>query len=495
MKTNKFELLKLDPNNLVELDQWETKLKTLVDENPFIEITDKKTFDEAKKRRTALKSGRTEVQKQDGLIATFLNNFRKSTKAKNEMLVSIVQPHEDKQQIEIDRFQAILDKEKEEKERLENERIDGIKNRIDDCKKQFQSIIDHLVFENIDSAIQDFKNYYQSCIDENDFQEFDFLFVESAEQLEKEFHFKIDDVKIKESQRIQNLQNDRERIINKMIIDGQQIVDDVVGTIDEKLVRQMVSGVFQTMLGCDVEFDDESNEKVKLEKQKCLDKVSKKISLLKENEISQQRQRIFDVREGLLDLVFQMTIDNHEQTNKTIFEAFDKEVIPEVQQDFDKMKSMVNQSLVQKMESINKEIQAVKDAKEKEEKLFLELIDQRLKKLIAIGMNVDQEQNVSGFDFYWDKYQIGNFHNEDFEEMLNEIQLAKNKNENEQKRQELIRQDKITMIDIFVNFKNQINEKKPKGLFDNDESIQYFDELKNHFIEYCDERISNINKF
>lgn len=488
-EANKFELLKLDPNNLVELDQWENKLKTLVDENPFIEITDKKTFEEAKRRRTALKSGRTEVQKQDGLIATFLNNFRKSTKSKNEMLVSIVQPHEEKQQTEIDRFQVILDQEKEEKERLENERIEGIKNQIEFCKNTLQSFIDHLVFENIDLAIDDFKKYSKRCFDEYDFQEFQFLFDESVEELEKKLYSRIDDVKLEHEKELERLKTERESKLNKMCVDAQNKIDSFQTDRDWNLIEE-IDTIF------DEQFDfGELTESHKQKKSQFIQKALDKIDELNLKVIETQRQRIFEVREGLLDLIFQMTIDNHVETNSKIFEAFEQEVIPELQQEFDKMKSMVNQSLVQKMEFINKEIQSVKDAKEKEEKLFLKLIDERLKKMILIGMYVDQDENVSGFDFYWDKYQIGNFNNEDFEAILKDIQDEKNKTESEQKRQELIRQDKITMVDVFVNFKNQINEKKPKGLFDNDESIQYFEELKQDFIQYCDERISNINKF
>jgi hypothetical protein len=33
------------------------------------------------------------------------------------------------------------------------------------------------------------------------------------------------------------------------------LVDEIDGTINEKLLKQMVSGIFQTMIDCDVEFD------------------------------------------------------------------------------------------------------------------------------------------------------------------------------------------------------------------------------------------------
>lgn len=115
----KFELLKLDPKNLVELDQWESKLNKLVEENPFIDIKDKESFAEAKKRRTNLKSGRTEVQGQDTLIGSFMQKFRKTIKEKNEKLISIVHPHEKKQQEEIDRYQKILDDKKAEEDKIE----------------------------------------------------------------------------------------------------------------------------------------------------------------------------------------------------------------------------------------------------------------------------------------------------------------------------------------------------------------------------------------
>ncbi|QHB40957.1 hypothetical protein HWC99_gp26 [Flavobacterium phage vB_FspS_tant8-1] len=488
-EANKFELLKLDPNNLVELDQWENKLKTLVDENPFVEITDKKTFEEAKRRRTALKSGRTEVQKQDGLIATFLNNFRKSTKSKNEMLVSIVQPHEEKQQTEIDRFQVILDQEKEEKERLENERIEGIKNQIDNFKNQFQSIIDHLVFANIDSAIEDFKKYYQRCVDEYDFQEFDFLFVESVEELEKKFHSRIDDLKAEHEKELEQSKIISQSKLNQMCIDSQNQIDNFFETSEFNLVDKIKS-IF------DENFNfGELTETHKQKKSEFIQKSLNKIDELYLRSVSRERQRIFDVREGLLDLIFQMTIENFESVQNKISESFQKSVFEENEDSFTKSKLVVEKNFSQKLEFINKELKENEIQKQKELDELKSKFESRVERLEKIGLVKVNDNQWNGFDTNVLRVQFEMVPDEFFEQLILEIESIKQNSLKETERQERIRQDKITMIDVFVNFKNQINEKKPKGLFDNDESIEFFNIMKNHFIEYCDEQITNINKF
>lgn len=487
-EANKFELLKLDPNNLVELDQWENKLKTLVDENPFIEITDKKTFEEAKRRRTALKSGRTEVQKQDGLIATFLNNFRKSTKSKNEMLVSIVQPHEEKQQIEIDRFQVILDQEKEEKERLENERIEGIKNQIEFCKNTLQSFIDHLVFENIDLAIDDFKKYSKRCFDEYDFQEFQFLFDESVEELEKKLYSRIDDVKLEHEKELERFKTERESKLNKMCVDAQNKIDSFQTDRDWNLIEE-IDTIF------DEQFDfGELTESHKQKKSQFIQKALDKIDELNLKVIETQRQRIFEVREGLLDLIFQMTIDNHEATNKQIFEAFEQEVIPELQQDFDKMKSMVNQNLLQKMEFINKELKEKEIQKQKELDELKSKFESRVERLEKIGLVKVNDNQWNGFDTNVFRVQFEMVPDEFFEQLILEIENEKQNSLKETERQERIREDKIKMIDSFVQVKNTLFEIESND-FENQETFTYYSQLRKQMVELCDSNIVQINKF
>lgn len=71
-----FDLAEIDPLSLPELQDWTEKQHSIVKENPFIEIKDTESYAEAKKRRTALVSARTSIEKQDKTVASKLKELR-----------------------------------------------------------------------------------------------------------------------------------------------------------------------------------------------------------------------------------------------------------------------------------------------------------------------------------------------------------------------------------------------------------------------------------
>ena len=120
-KSTPVELMTIDPKNIKELSGWEVKQNELVKNHPFVKITDNETYEEAKKNRTALRTGRTDIQKQDTSIGSFFRELRSKTKKIADSLIDITKPHEDKQQAEIDVWEAKKAEEKAEKERIEQE--------------------------------------------------------------------------------------------------------------------------------------------------------------------------------------------------------------------------------------------------------------------------------------------------------------------------------------------------------------------------------------
>jgi len=120
-----------------ELVNAKEQLEKLVKENPFVEIKDTKTYDAARKARTNLVKGRTEIQKGEKEIASKLSAFRKDVKAMAENLISISLPAETKQQSEVKRYEEIKQKEKEEKERL-------LKIQMEEWLNKSQSILKYI---------------------------------------------------------------------------------------------------------------------------------------------------------------------------------------------------------------------------------------------------------------------------------------------------------------------------------------------------------------
>ena len=64
MKKDALQLEDLKVSNLPELQGWKEKQQKLVEENPYVEIVDNKSYEVACKSRTALLKGRTELEKQ-----------------------------------------------------------------------------------------------------------------------------------------------------------------------------------------------------------------------------------------------------------------------------------------------------------------------------------------------------------------------------------------------------------------------------------------------
>lgn len=166
------ELATFNIDEVSNLTVFENKQKKLVEENPFIDIDDTKSFSAAKKARTALRGGRTDLDKQSKLITQKINEFKGLVKNETERLIQITRPHEIKQQQEIDRWEAEKKREKEEAERLEQERKLGIQNAINRYKQKCTEIIDGMHHENIVDVIQSIESNSLRFSTEFDFMEF-----------------------------------------------------------------------------------------------------------------------------------------------------------------------------------------------------------------------------------------------------------------------------------------------------------------------------------
>jgi len=197
-KLIKIEELKAEM--LPELQGFKEKQVKLVEENPYIEIIDNKTFEDGKKRRTALLKGRTELEAQEKAITKKLNDFKSLVKSETENLIDITKPHEEKQQSEVKRYEDLKKAEKAEKERLEAERIEDIKNKISEFENTCLEIIQKSNFENLTDSKAKLDKLFNSEIE---VEEFDILFSQAKNRCQSLFDTKCSDIQEKESQRIE----------------------------------------------------------------------------------------------------------------------------------------------------------------------------------------------------------------------------------------------------------------------------------------------------
>lgn len=190
---------KLNANNLPELIGWKEKQETLVKENPFVEITDTKTYESACKARTNLLKGRTELEKQDKAIASKVAQFRKEVGGKTAELIEITLTAEQTQQTEVKRWEGIKEAEKAEKERLENERIEGIKNKANELESSALEVIQKMTYTGI---VADSAKVSEIMQTEFDFEEYEILYTGAFSRVQNALEEKVKDLTERENQRI-----------------------------------------------------------------------------------------------------------------------------------------------------------------------------------------------------------------------------------------------------------------------------------------------------
>jgi|GEM_PF-2040664 len=202
MKTeNQFNLEALDVSQLPELVGFEQKQKDLVLENPFVEIIDNKTYEVACKSRTSLLKGRTSLEAQDKLIASKLTAFRRQVGEKTKQLIDITLVHEEKQQVEVKRYEAIKQAEKDAKDNAERLRVEKIKEELDVLETSNYRLIQSMTFESLKSVSERCNASFETDFD---FEEYKIMFDQVKERIVKSLLEKTNDLIDRENQRVEN---------------------------------------------------------------------------------------------------------------------------------------------------------------------------------------------------------------------------------------------------------------------------------------------------
>jgi hypothetical protein len=285
------EVLNLDElnvNQLPELATFETTQKELVKSNPFVEIIDNKTYEQAKAHRTALLKGRTALENQEKLIASKLSNFRKSVGEKTKKLIEITLPFEEKQQSEVKRWENIKEAEKAEKERLEQERIDGIKSKINEIETKCYSVIQKITFDTILVTTQEVANLLET---DYDFEEYDVMFDQMKSRVSNDLMNKTNDLTQREKERKEREELQKERFqvrVNRLKEVGYKLDDNIFVSDDLEMtysiddVLKSDAETFENTLGF-VKESLKANEQAK-----------------KDAEIKKQKDEQFEVRKNRL---------------------------------------------------------------------------------------------------------------------------------------------------------------------------------------------------
>lgn len=169
--------------NLAEFQGKKEQQEQLVKDNPYIEITDTESFETAKKHRTALVTGRTTLAKEKTSVSKRIKEIivEPVSKAYDDLIL-ITTPHEEKQQEEVKRHEAVLEEKRLKKIRDEEERVQRINQKIDNISNVIFDEINSLTYEA--SLTYEVKPTYEGAeVGAEDFEEYGSRFTSEMEAL------------------------------------------------------------------------------------------------------------------------------------------------------------------------------------------------------------------------------------------------------------------------------------------------------------------------
>ncbi len=178
-----FNLEKFSIAQLPEFQAKKEEISSVIELNPIVIITDSSTYELAKKSRTAVKSLRTGLEKEQADVKRKIKkNILDVVDNEYELLVSDVKKQEASRQDPITNYEAEIEFKRQEKARLEQQRIDNIKKEIDDYVAEWKTAFGIMSFETINQVGGDFLESYTSY-DLTVLEEFESLFPSKIEEL------------------------------------------------------------------------------------------------------------------------------------------------------------------------------------------------------------------------------------------------------------------------------------------------------------------------
>lgn len=508
-KEQNLDLTKLEVNSLPQLQGWEDKQNALVEENPYIEIIDKETYEEAKKRRTALLKGRTELQNQDKTVASLLTKFRKKVKETTENLIGITQAAEDKQQDEVKRWEKILEDEREAKRIEEERKQKEIEQSVENFKNEITEFVNSTTLEQAqqrDAQINALEVKIGGFVSDNDLGDYAFLIDDSIERFKNDLNTKIDALLKDEELRVSRIKQERFEELEQVQERAQKVLDETNVENMEFAGQAVTKAVtvpnaiqfFGDMFGkynaiC------ERYEKMVGDKVKSLEN-EKEAYLQRQKEAQEQKERekrlndleaIHKVKTVVYDEIKSLDVENFKVLSPKIAKAINRElgefVDAGIKEAIDASESLHEElvkvlgDLKEKREELD---QIEEEKREREQKELLDRVEHRKKTLEEYGYTraangycfKDSEAMISDNyltapqDEWVEVWETLEEQRKDYLEQLDQ----------DKEREERLAEDKGKLREVFIDL-NARNEHKDYPDFENQEvkgfSQMFFNEL------------------
>jgi len=177
------DFTKFDIQQLPELHGKKEEIKKVIEANPVVKITDNTSYELAKKSRTAVKTLRTSLEKEKKDVNDRIkNNVLLVVANEYDSLIADVKNDENERQEEVTAWETVKENERLEKIRLEQERVDGIKNSIAEFGNFWMNKIATLHFLGLESFEVEFGEAIVN-FDRDSLAEFDVLFTDVLSNL------------------------------------------------------------------------------------------------------------------------------------------------------------------------------------------------------------------------------------------------------------------------------------------------------------------------
>ena len=211
--TTEVQVFNLEKFSIAQLSEFQAKkeeIGSVIALNPIVKIIDNSTYELAKKSRTAVKTLRTGLEKEQADVKRKIKkNILDVVDGEYELLVSDVKTEEGNRQDPITIYEAEIEAKKQEKARLEQQRIESIKKEIDDYVAEWKTAFNIMSFDSIEKVSADFLESY-TTYDLTVLQEFEALFPSKIEELTQYLSDKTSSLTIAENARLEKLRLEEE---------------------------------------------------------------------------------------------------------------------------------------------------------------------------------------------------------------------------------------------------------------------------------------------
>ena len=233
---------------LPELKGKKEEIKSIIDANPIVEIVDNATYESAKKSRTAVKTLRTRLEKEQKDVKKKIKEHVLDVVDKEyDTIVLGVKSAEKERQDPIDVWETKKEEERKEKARLEELRIKQIKDAIQTFKDAWIETVGQMTFERIENFNEMFEKY-SSEFDREKLAEYEVLFDDALLVIRQLADSKIKTLTEQEQIRIDNLLIEEKNAETKRIQEWQRVWNANIDTLSFDDIKDVKSVLAKSKL-------------------------------------------------------------------------------------------------------------------------------------------------------------------------------------------------------------------------------------------------------